>query len=128
MEEEAEIEGTVAGMEDTIKVERGLLRKATKGNKRRKKGNKREEKKEAKAKQKENKEVARQAKKAARKAEIEANTESSKAEKEAQKKALTKLGLKKMPSKSSMEKLECVQEKISELLVRCAKNILSKTN
>merc|ERR1712233_252243 len=85
---------------------------------------KKDEKEEAKAEKKEEKE----AKKAARKAEIAANKESSKAEKGVQKEALSKLGLKKMPSKSSMEKLTCVQEKISELLVRCAKNILSKTN
>jgi len=41
---------------------------------------------------------------------------------------LSKLGLKKMPSKSTLEKLECVQDKIAELLIGCAKNILSKTN
>jgi len=63
----------------------------------------------------------------ARKERKEAKKEEN-AEKEAQKNALSKLGLKKMPSKSSMEKLTCVQDKISELLVRCAKNILSKTN
>jgi len=45
-----------------------------------------------------------------------------------QKKALTKLGLQKMPSKSSLNKLTCVQKKIKELLVNCAKDILSKTN
>merc|ERR1712233_147966 len=85
---------------------------------------KKDEKEEAKAEKK----AEREAKKAARKAEREENKESSKAEKGVQKEALSKLGLKKMPSKSSMEKLTCVQEKISELLVRCAKNILSKTN
>jgi len=86
------------------------------------------EKQKKKERKKDEKKKKKQEIKAQRKAEKEANKESSKAEKEAQKKALTKLGLKKMPSKSSMEKLECVQEKISELLVRCAKNILSKTN
>merc|ERR1712055_85311 len=53
---------------------------------------------------------------------------SSNGEKDARKKALSKLGLKKMPSKSTMEKLTCVQDKITELLIGCAKNILSKTN
>merc|ERR1711981_1111770 len=74
------------------------------------------------------KKAAKKAKKAARKAKKEANKESSNAEKEARKKALSKLGLKKMPSRSTLEKLSCVQEKITKLLVRCAKNILSKTN
>merc|ERR1712203_745281 len=63
-----------------------------------------------------------------KKAKKEANKESSNAEKDAQKKALSKLGLKKMPSKSTLEKLSCVQDKITELLVGCSKNILSKTN
>merc|ERR1712055_853995 len=76
-----------------------------------------------KAKKEEN-----EAKQAERKAKKEANKESSNAEKDAQKKALSKLGLKKMPSKSTLEKLSCVQDKITELLVRCAKKILSKTN
>merc|ERR1711934_940521 len=77
---------------------------------------------------KKNKKAAKKAVKADRKAKKEANKESSNAKKEARKKALSKLGLKKMPSKSTLEKLSCVQEKITELLVRCAKNILSKTN
>jgi len=77
----------------------------------------------ARAKQEQRKEIQ-----AEKKAQREASKESSNAEKKARKEALSKLGLKKMPSKSSMEKLTCVQEKISELLVRCAKNILSKTN
>merc|ERR1712233_300649 len=77
----------------------------------------------ARAKQEQRKEIQ-----AEKKAQREASKESSNAEKKARKEALSKLGLKKMPSKSSMEKLTCVQDKISELLVRCAKNILSKTN
>jgi len=77
---------------------------------------------------KKNKKAAKKAVKADRKAKKEANKESSNAEKESRKKALSKLGLKKMPSKSTLEKLSCVQEKITELLVRCAKSILSKTN
>merc|ERR1712233_44684 len=76
-----------------------------------------------KGKQEQRKEIQ-----AEKKAQREASKESSNAEKKARKEALSKLGLKKMPSKSSMEKLTCVQDKISELLVRCAKNILSKTN
>merc|ERR1712114_159102 len=83
----------------------------------------RAEKAEEKAKKAEMR--ADRAEKKVKKAERKAEKE---AEEEIQKKALSKLGLKKMPSKSSMEKLTCVQEKISELLVRCAKNILSKTN
>ena len=73
-------------------------------------------------------EAKNKAKKENRKALKEANKESLKAEKEAQRKALSKLGLKKMPSKSTLEKLSCVHDKMTELLVRCAKNILSKTN
>jgi len=87
------------------------------------KAERRAEKAEKKAENAEKK--AEKAEKKAEKAERKAEKE---AEKGAQKEALSKLGLKKMPSKSSMEKLACVQEKISELLVRCAKNILSKTN
>jgi len=83
---------------------------------------------ENKADEKVEKEKERKKKKAARKAKKEANKESSNAEKDARKKALSKLGLKKMPSTSSLEKLTCVQDKITELLDRCAKNILSKTN
>jgi len=64
---------------------------------------------------------------AKKKAKKESRKE-EKTEKKAQKKALSTLGLKKMPSKSSMAKLRCVKDKISELLIRCAKNILSKTN
>merc|ERR1712025_1489128 len=98
------------------KVERKIERKAQKAEMRAKKAEKKAENAEMRADKAE-----MRAKKAERKAEKEA-------EEEAQKKVLSKLGLKKMPSKSSMEKLTCVQEKISELLVRCAKNILSKTN
>merc|ERR1712212_581766 len=82
-------------------------------------------KKEAK-KEKKNKEKA--TKQAERKAKKNEAKESSNGEKDARKKALSKLGLKKMPSKSTMEKLTCVQDKITELLIGCAKNILSKTN
>jgi len=75
---------------------------------------------------------ARKAKKAEKKAEKKAarqeEKEASKSDKDNQKKALTKLGLQKMPSKSSLNKLTCVQNKIKELLVNCAKDILSKTN
>merc|ERR1712107_405408 len=75
---------------------------------------------------------ARKAKKAEKKAEKKAarreEKEASKSDKENQKKALSKLGLQKMPSKSSLNKLTCVQKKIKELLVNCAKDILSKTN
>merc|ERR1711971_256622 len=73
------------------------------------------------------KKVARKAEKRADKKEKEAK-DSSNGEKDARKKALSKLGLKKMPSKSTLQKLECVQDKITELLIGCAKNILSKTN
>merc|ERR1711971_181346 len=69
---------------------------------------------------------AKQAKKAERKADKKAKEANG--EKDARKKALSKLGLKKMPSKSILQKLECVQDKITELLIGCAKNILSKTN
>merc|ERR1712037_216754 len=93
-----------------------------------KRARKAENRKDQKKAQKAQKEEKRKKKKADRKAEKEANKESLNAEKEARKKALSKLGLKKMPSKSTLEKLSCVQEKITELLVRCAKNILSKTN
>jgi len=93
-----------------------------------KRARKAENRKDQKKAQKAQKEEKRKKKKADRKAEKEANKESLNAEKEARKKALSKLGLKKMPSKSTLEKLSCVQEKITELLVRCAKSILSKTN
>merc|ERR1712142_761946 len=70
---------------------------------------------------------ARKAKKADKKAEKKVarqeKKEASKSDKDDQKKALTKLGLKKMPSKSSLNKLTCVQNKIKELLVNCAKDI-----
>jgi len=98
------------------KVEKKIEKKAERAEMRAQKAEKKAAKAEMRAEEAENK-----VKKAERKAEKEA-------EEETQKKALSKFGLKKMPSKSSMEKLACVQEKISELLVRCAKNILSKTN
>merc|ERR1712037_296307 len=86
----------------------------------------------AKAAKKEKKKAAKQAEREAeradKKAKKEANKESSNAEKDGRKKALSKLGLKKMPSKSTLEKLTCVHDKITELLIRCAKKILSKTN
>jgi len=107
----------------TARRESKAARKAVK--KRARKDKKRTDRKKAKKAQKEKE---RKKKKADRKAEKEANKESSNDEKESRKKALSKLGLKKMPSKSTLEKLSCVQEKITELLVRCAKNILSKTN
>merc|ERR1712179_715568 len=83
----------------------------------------RREKKKERKEERAQKAATKQARKERKEAQKEENTE-----KEARKEALSKLGLKKMPSKSSMEKLTCVQDKISELLVRCAKDILSKTN
>jgi len=71
---------------------------------------------------------AKKAKKAEKKAASQKEREASKSDKDDQKKALTKLGLQKMPSKGSLNKLTCVQKKIKELLVNCAKDILSKTN
>merc|ERR1712180_337334 len=71
---------------------------------------------------------AKKAKKAEKKAARQKEREASKSDKDDQKKALTKLGLQKMPSKGSLNKLTCVQNKIKELLVNCAKDILSKTN
>jgi len=71
---------------------------------------------------------AKKAKKAEKKAARQKEREASKSDKDDQKKALTKLGLQKMPSKGSLNKLTCVQKKIKELLVNCAKDILSKTN
>jgi len=108
-----------------------LRKKERKARKQEKKKARKEAKKEAKKKAK--KEAKKAAKKETKKAERKAdkkvgNTESAKAEKDARKKALSKLGLKKMPSKSTLEKLTCVQDKITQLLVTCAKNILSKTN
>merc|ERR1712037_956201 len=82
----------------------------------------------AKAAKKEKKKAAKKAEREDKKAKKEANKESSNAEKDGRKKALSKLGLKKMPSKSTLEKLTCVHDKITELLIRCAKKILSKTN
>jgi len=93
-------------------------------------------KKERKAEKKAKKVAEKKAKKAAEKKEERAakiaarqeEKEASKSDKDDQKRALTKLGLQKMPSKSSLKKLTCVQKKMKELLVNCAKDILSKTN
>merc|ERR1711953_174130 len=102
-----------------------------------KKDKRQKKKKERKAEKKAKKAAEKKAKKAAEKKEQRAakiaarqeEKEASKSDKDDQKKkALTKLGLKKMPSKSSLNKLSCVQNKIKELLVNCAKDILSKTN
>merc|ERR1711872_725051 len=71
---------------------------------------------------------AKKAKEPRKKAASQKEREASKSDKDDQKKALTKLGLQKMPSKGSLNKLTCVQKKIKELLVNCAKDILSKTN
>jgi len=111
---------------------RNMGKGGKKGNKKECKGNKcknkkRQEKKERKADKKENK-ANKAEKKAAKKASRQEEKEASKSDKDDQKKALTKLGLQKMPSKSSLNKLTCVQKKIKELLVNCAKDILSKTN
>jgi len=114
----------------------GKKTKKAKGKKRRNRNGKpvkrtrKEQNRQAKkAAAKAEKKAEKQAKKEAdRKAKKEANKESSNAEKDGRKKALSKLGLKKMPSKSTLEKLTCVHDKITELLIRCAKNILSKTN
>merc|ERR1712055_408817 len=103
-------------------------RKKAKGRKNNRKNRNGKAKNASKKKAQKAQKEERKKKKADRKAEKEVNKESLNAEKEARKKALSKLGLKKMPSKSTLEKLSCVQEKITELLVRCAKNILSKTN
>jgi len=97
--------------------------KEQKPDQRARKAKKAEEKAEKKADKR-----ARKAKKAAKKAAKQEEKEASKSDKDDQKKALTKLGLQKMPSKSSLNKLTCVQNKIKELLVNCAKDILSKTN
>merc|ERR1712037_642203 len=114
----------------------GKKTKKAKGKKRRNRNGKpvkrtrKEQNRQAKkAAAKAEKKAEKQAKKEAdRKAKKEANKESSNAEKDGRKKALSKLGLKKMPSKSTLEKLTCVHDKITELLIRCAKKILSKTN
>merc|ERR1711962_1427863 len=100
-------------------------KKECKGNKC--KNNKRQKKKERKADKKENK-ANKAEKKAAKKAARQEEKEASKSDKDDKKKALTKLGLQKMPSKSSLNKLTCVQNKIKELLVNCVTDILSKTN
>ena len=92
------------------------------------KGERAEKKAEKQAKKQAKKEAKKEAKRADKKAKKEANKESLNAEKDGRKKALSKLGLKKMPSKSTLEKLTCVHDKITELLIRCAKNILSQTN
>jgi len=116
----------------TRNAQRKKERKAKKqAKKQARKEDEKEEKKKAKkeAKKEAKKAAKKETKKAERKADKKVgNTESAKAEKDARKKALSKLGLKKMPSKSTLEKLTCVQDKITQLLVTCAKNILSKTN
>merc|ERR1711962_1900925 len=84
-------------------------KKECKGNKC--KNNKRQKKKERKADKKENK-ANKAEKKAAKKAARQEEKEASKSDKDDKKKALTKLGLQKMPSKSSLNKLTCVQKKI----------------
>merc|ERR1712168_1798153 len=114
-------------------TKKALKKKERKEKKKAKKQARKAEKKAKKQARKAKKKAKKEAKKEARKAERKAdkkveNTESAKAEKDARKKALSKLGLKKMPSKSTLEKLTCVQDKITQLLVTCAKNILSKTN
>jgi len=127
------------GKKRTEKRNRKNNRKARKQNnkkttkhaqrKKERKARKQEKKKAKKEKKEAKKKAKKEAKKAERKADKKVgNTESAKAEKDARKKALSKLGLKKMPSKSTLEKLTCVQDKITQLLVTCAKNILSKTN
>merc|ERR1711962_290751 len=85
----------------------------------RKRQNRKKEKKADRKAKKAEKAERRAAKKAAKQEKKEA----SKSDKDDQKKALTKLGLQKMPSKSSLNKLTCVQNKIKELLVNCAKDI-----
>jgi len=102
--------------------------KKGKGKRKGGKGKGKDGKKTKKAEKKAEKKAKKEANRADRKAKKEANKESSNAEKDGRKKALSKLGLKKMPSKSTLEKLTCVHDKITELLIRCAKNILSKTN
>merc|ERR1711973_1058524 len=143
--------GKGAGEEKKRKQKRKQKRKNRKGGTRkmRKRGNKNskkckkgekcknEKRRKEKKEKKERKDIkgdkrARKTKKAEKKAEKKAagqeEKEASKSDKEDKKKALTKLGLQKMPSKSSLKKLTCVQKKIKELLVNCAKDILSKTN
>merc|ERR1711973_861487 len=89
---------------------------------------KRQNKKNEKEADKKAKKAEKAERRAAKKAAKQEKKEASKSDKDNQKKALTKLGLQKMPSKSSLNKLTCVQNKIKELLVNCAKDILSKTN
>merc|ERR1719204_425082 len=116
------------------KNRKGGQRKMRKGGKKSNKKCKDGEKCKNQNRQKEKKadKRARKARKAEKKAEKKAarqeKKEASKSDKDDQKKALTKLGLQKMPSKSSLNKLTCVQNKMKELLVNCAKDILSKTN
>jgi len=99
--------------------------KEGKNSKKCKNNRKRQNEKEA---DKKAKKIEKAERRAAKKAERQEEKEASKSDKDDQKKALTKLGLQKMPSKSSLNKLTCVQNKIKELLVNCAKDILSKTN
>merc|ERR1712222_251234 len=116
---------------NTTKKSKKAARKAAKRAKKETKKNKKKARKasdrstENKKRKKAEKNKEKEAEKEAKKTEAK---ESSNGEKDARKKALSKLGLKKMPSKSTLEKLECVQNKITELLIGCAKNILSKTN
>jgi len=122
-----------ADREGSNKSKGGKGKKEKRGNsEKRNRNGKTAKKAAAKAAKKEKKKAAkkaeREAERADKKAKKEANKESSNAEKDGRKKALSKLGLKKMPSKSTLEKLTCVHDKITELLIRCAKNILSKTN
>merc|ERR1711872_726870 len=98
--------------------------------KKRKGGKKRNNKECQKGKKCKNKKKKKERKerKIDKRAARQKEREASKSDKDDQKKALTKLGLQKMPSKGSLNKLTCVQKKIKELLVNCAKDILSKTN
>merc|ERR1712212_738364 len=113
--------GREGGKRQTRKQNKKASRKAAK--KEAKKAKRKAKKEARKARKQAEKKAEQKVKKTEKKAK-----ESSKAEKDARKKALSKLGLKKMPSKSTLEKLTCVQDKIKELVVACAKNILSKTN
>merc|ERR1712212_677794 len=113
--------GRGGGKRQTRKQNKKASRRAAK------KAAKKEKRKAKKEARKARKQGEKKAEQKVKKTEKKAK-ESSKAEKDARKKALSKLGLKKMPSKSTLEKLTCVQDKIRELVVACAKNILSKTN
>merc|ERR1712192_103359 len=112
-----------------LKNSKSIARKAARRARKQGKNNARKATKKAGRKAEEK--TAKKAVKAERKAEEKADKkekeakDSSNGEKDARKKALSKLGLKKMPSKSTLEKLECVQDKIAEPLIGCAKNILS---